>query len=275
MSNFLQKHINLLSSNFTNPELELRVLLNNNSSVNKEIILSNFNIDDINILSFNKAFKRRLNREPISKIFNNKSFWKNNFFVNENVLDPRPESETIMESALKYFPNTKENLRILDLCTGSGCLAISLGKEYCNSKIVATDISNKAIEIAKLNSKKIGCENQIKFIKCDLIKDFDTYDLVVSNPPYISNKDYKKLSKEILIYEPKIALIAKENGYNFYKKIAKILPKILSNSSKAIIEIGSLQAEKTINIFKVNNINCLKIQKDIQNLDRVLILNKS
>ena len=276
MNNFLQHHLDKLKkNNFTEPELELRILLNESSVKNKSIILSNFNIKDINLNKFNIFFYRRLKKEPISKIFNKKSFWKYDFFVNQDVLDPRPETELIIENILDFYPNKNKVLKILDMCTGSGCIAISLAKEYKKSKLVATDISLEALEVAKFNARKYSCSNQIKFLRCDLLKNIELFDIVVSNPPYLSKFEYKKTSSEILLYEPKIALEAKNNGLEFYYKISKILPKILDINSKAFIEIGCNQAKEAINIFNINNFNCLKIVKDIQNLNRLLVLNKS
>ena len=162
------EHLNQLSNHFNYPELELRVLLNRASIIDKEIFLSNFNIEQINSKIFKESFDRRLKKEPISKIFNSKEFWKYNFYVNEFVLDPRPETELIIEKVINYFPNKNKKLKILDLCTGSGCIAISLAKEYLNAKVTATDISSKALDVAKINSQKINCNN-IEFIQCDLL----------------------------------------------------------------------------------------------------------
>ena len=275
MNSFLIKHINELNFFFSNPELELRILLKKSSLNNNDIILSNFKIEDINILDFEKAFVRRMKKEPISKIFNEKSFWKYDFFVDQDVLDPRPETELIIENILELYPDKDKPLKILDMCTGSGCLAISLSKEYLNAKLTATDISSKALKIAKFNANKLNCSNQIKFIKCNLLKTIKTFDVVVSNPPYLSEKEYNETSPEIQIYEPKIALIAANDGLEFYERIANILPAILSRNSRAFLEIGSTQSQKIINIVKSHNLNCLKVAKDMQNLNRVLILNKS
>ena len=275
MNNFLKSHLNILSKKFSNPDLELRVLLNKCSINKKDIIFSNFDINNIDLKNFSVAFNRRLKREPISKIYNSKSFWKYNFYVNKNVLDPRPETELIIEKVLENFPNKKDNFKILDLCTGSGCLAISLAKEYLNSEITATDISLKALNVAKKNANMINCINQIKFVKSNLIDKIEKYDIVVSNPPYLSMQEYEKTSPEILKYEPKIALLASRGGYEFYWKISNFLKNILKDNSKAFIEIGSTQVKKVTNIFASRHINCLKVEKDIQNIDRLLILNKS
>ena len=275
MNNFLQSYIEKLSKNFTYPEIELRALLKKTSIKKKDIFLNNFRIKDIDIKLFQQAFYRRIKNEPISKIFNSKSFWKYNFFVNEDVLDPRPETELIIEEVLRYYPKKDEPISVLDLCTGSGCLAISIAKEYPNSNVLATDISNKAIEIAKYNAQKLDCIKKIEFVNCDLLDQIKKFDIIVSNPPYLSNKDYKNTSDEIKLYEPKEALVASMEGYEYYVKIGKLLPRLLKKNSRFFVEIGHLQANKAINIFKLNDINCLKVAKDLQNLDRVLILNKT
>jgi release factor glutamine methyltransferase len=275
MDNFLQVHLNLLqNNNIPFPELELRVLLNKTSVVDKEIIFSNFELSTIALKAFHQAIKRRINNEPISKIFNEKNFWKYNFFVNENVLDPRPETELVIEKVIKYFPKKDEKLKILDICTGSGCLAISLAIEYRKAQVTATDISSDALKVAQINANNLCSDNEIQFVKCDLIKNLDTYDIIVSNPPYLSELDYKKTTKEIQSFEPKIALIGGIDGLKFYRDIAYLLPDILSSTSVVFVEIGNNQAKEAIQIFKKKKIKCLEIVKDIQQLNRLLVLQK-
>ena len=275
MNSIILPYFNILKSNFTNPELELRVLLNYTTNKKKNLILSNLDIKDIDFEKFNKAFSRRLKKEPISKIFNLKNFWKYDFYVNQYVLDPRPDTELLIEKVLEFFPNTKASLKILDMCTGSGCLAISIAKEYLNAEVTATDISAEALKVARKNAINLECSDKINFIKCDLIKDLKKYDILVSNPPYLSNYDYKNISYGIKLYEPKIALLAKDDGYEFYERIGHILPKLMNINAKAFIEIGFSQANKAIKLLESNTIKCLDISKDINNLNRALILNKS
>ena len=274
MNNFLNLHLKELSNHFDYPDLELRVLLNRSSTIDKEIFFSNFNIEQIDLQIFKESFDRRLKKEPISKIFNSKEFWKYNFYVNKFVLDPRPETELIIEKVINYFPNKNKKLKILDLCTGSGCIAISLAKEYLNAKVTATDISSKALKVAKINSQNNHCNN-IKLIKCDLLNKISKYDIIVSNPPYLSKYDYANVSDEIKLFEPKVALFAKRNGYEFYNRLAGLLPDIISKKSLIFIEIGHSQAKKCIEIFKSSKLECLEIFKDYQNLDRGIILNKT
>ena len=275
MNDFVKNHLNILKKKFSNPDLELRIMLSNCSIKKKNVFLSNLNLNDINLIKFNKVFQRRLNREPISKIFNKKSFWKYDFFVNKDVLDPRPETELIIEKILDFYPDKTKSLKFLDICTGSGCIAISLAKEYVEATIDATDICSKALKVAKNNAVRLNCNNQINFIKCNLINEIRAYDIVVSNPPYLSNLEYKKTIHEIQLFEPKKALVAPKEGLYFYYKIAKILPDLLEKESMAFLEISSKQAEKVKNIFLAHNPYSLKIAKDIQNLDRLIIIKKS
>ncbi len=150
MNDFLLNYFNILSKkNFENPYIEIRALINNSRNTKNEIILSNFHESKINVDVFKESFERRLQLEPVSKIFNKKDFWDFTFFVNHNVLDPRPETELIIDTARKYLSNKNQKYKIADLGTGSGCLAISLAKEFYNSDIFATDISKKASDVAK------------------------------------------------------------------------------------------------------------------------------
>ena len=274
MNRFIEDHLDKLNKKFSNAELELKILVNKSLYKKKETILSNLNLEDIDLMKFQNFFQRRMNHEPISKIFNSKNFWKYDFYVTSDVLDPRPETELIVEQIIEHFPLKTEKLKILDICTGSGCIPICLAKEYLNSKIVATDISNKAIKIAKINAIKNNCEKQISYINCDLIKKIDQYDIVICNPPYLSELEYEVTSLGIKKFEPKIALVSKKEGYEFYYRLSKVLPYLLGKNSLGFVEIGHKQASKTINIFKSCNISLVKLVKDIQKLDRLLILNK-
>ena len=270
MSNLIKSSLDkLYFHQIPNPHLDLRILLNYSSKTNKEIFLSNFKQTDIDIKKFNKFLERRLNFEPISKILNKKNFWKYEFFVNNFVIDPRPESELIIEEAIKLF-DLKKNIRILDIGTGSGCLSVSLAKEFINSKIIANDISVKAIHVAKKNFKIHQCE-QIKTKLCSIDKIKDRFDLIVSNPPYIANNEYLKLSKDIQKFEPKIAFLAGNDGLFFYKKFAKILPNLMKSKGFLVLEIGQKQALECKKLFIKSGLKFVKKVKDLQKKDRILI----
>ncbi|MDC2992513.1 peptide chain release factor N(5)-glutamine methyltransferase [Pelagibacteraceae bacterium] len=260
--------------NFKNPYLDLKILLREASSKKNDIILSNLNIKDIDIKYFNLLIEKRLKRIPISKIIKKKNFWKSEFFVNYDVLDPRPESELIIEEVLNNIKDKNKKFKILDIGTGSGCLAISIAKELKNSKITAIDISGKAIMVAKKNIETYNLNNQIRLLNSDIDKIKDKYDFIISNPPYIKEYDYERLKLEIKKYEPKIALVGGEDGLKFYKLFAKIIGKIMKKNSFFICEIGYGQAEQCKRIFNNSNLSLIKITKDLQKIDRTLTFSK-
>ena len=262
--------IKLKKNKISNPELELRILLSHASIQNKNIILSNFNKDDINISLFKRMLFKRLKYEPISKITNRKFFWKSHFFVNQDVLDPRPETETIIEEVLKIFRDKNKKLKILDIGTGSGCLAISLAKEFRNSEIVAIDKSAKALKVAKKNVFINNCDKQIKLHLCDFQNINDKFDIIVSNPPYLKEKEYLNLQNEIIKYEPKMAFIGGEDGLKFYKIFAKKIHNLMKINSYFICEIGHKQLIDCKEIFANSNLILKKISKDLQNIERTL-----
>ena len=150
MNNFIYENLKKLKlKKFLTPELDLRILLNNSKKIKKELFLSNFDQKDINLKKLNFFIKKRLQNQPISKILKKKNFWKYEFFVNKNVLDPRPESELIIEESLSAIKDKNKKINILDIGTGSGCLSVCLANEFINSTILGIDISQKAINVAK------------------------------------------------------------------------------------------------------------------------------
>ena len=253
-----------------NPELDLRILLNHSSKIKKQIFLNNFNINDIDIDYFNSLLQKRLNYEPISKIIKKKNFWKYDFFVNSNVLDPRPETELIIEEVLSNIKDRKKQYKILDIGTGSGCLAICLAKELTNSKITAIDISKTAINVAKKNIKLKKLEHQIDLKLIDINKIKDKYDIIVSNPPYLTECEYEKAQEEIKNFEPKVALVGGADGLQIYRILSKIIDYIMANNSYFVCEIGKGQLDSIKDIFQNTNLILKKISKDLNKIDRTL-----
>ena len=264
----------LKKKNIPNAEIDLRVLLNYSKYSKNEIILSNFDLDQINIDLFNKVLNRRLSNEPISKIINKKNFWKDEFFVNHFVLDPRPETEGIVEESIKLIKNKHSSIRILDIGTGSGALAISLAREFTNANIMATDISEDAIKVANKNINNKKLNNQIQLRKITLDKINEKFDLIVSNPPYLTKKELQNTSYEIKNYEPLIALDGGEDGLNFYRDFSKKINKIMNVNSYLLLEIGEGQLKDCIDIFSLSKLNFHKKAQDLQKKDRILIYSK-
>ena len=253
-----------------NPELDLRILLNHSSKIKKQIFLNNLNINDIDIDYFNSLLQKRLNYEPISKIIKKKNFWKYDFFVNSNVLDPRPETELIIEEVLSNIKDRKKQYKILDIGTGSGCLAICLAKELTNSKITAIDISKTAINVAKKNIKLKKLEHQIDLKLIDINKIKDRYDIIVSNPPYLTECEYEKAQEEIKNFEPKVALVGGLDGLQIYRILSKKIDYIMTNNSYFVCEIGKGQLDSIKDIFQNTNLILKKISKDLNKIDRTL-----
>ena len=271
MNDFLNKSIlKLKNKNIPNPELDLKLLLQEASFSKKEIILSNLKIEDINLKYLDTLISKRLSRKPISKIIKKKYFWKSAFYVNSYVLDPRPETELIIEEVLYNIKDKNQKLKILDVGTGSGCLAISLANEFKNSKITAIDISKNAIEVAKKNVKLHNLSNQITIKRLKLADLRQKFDIIISNPPYINQKEYNKLQPEIKKFEPRVALIGGKDGLRFYRLFAKEIETKMKKKSIFICEIGHKQLSSCKKIFSNSKLILKKISKDINKIDRTL-----
>ena len=275
MNDFISVNLIKLKNNkIPNPEIDLRILLNYSRCTKNEIILSNFNKNQINIKKFNSLLKRRILNEPISKIINKKSFWKDNFYVNKFVLDPRPETEGIIEEAIKLCKNNKTHFKILDIGTGSGAIAISLAREFENAEIVAIDISEDAIKVANKNIKDRNLDKRINLKKTTFENIQGDFDLIVSNPPYLSQKEIKNLSNEIKKFEPKIALFGGKDGLDFYREFSKKIDKNLKNGAHLILEIGASQFCDCMEIFRDSGLKFIKKSQDLQKKDRIMVFSK-
>ena len=238
----------------------------------KEVVINrkiNIKINEINI--YKDLIRRRNLGEPVAYIVKNKEFWKHSFYVDKNVLIPRPDSEIIIQEALKVI-DTKNKGFILDIGTGSGCLVISLAKERPNFFYSAIDISKKAIKVAKINAKMHQLENRIKFYQSCVDNFFKgKYDLIISNPPYINKFKLKYLDKDIFGFEPLIALEGGLDGSSMMNKVIKKSFSLLKVGGKLILEIGFDQKLKTMKLLKNEGFYVNKVVKDYGNNDRCII----
>lgn len=265
----------LQNSGILTSKLDVKILLSYILNINSKELFLHFNNEISAKLysDFNKILERRLNREPIANIIENKSFWDYDFFVNQDVLTPRNDSEILIEAVLENFQNLNDNLKILDLGTGSGCLILTLLKIYKNATGLAIDISEKALNVAKINAKKLNVKN-IQFLQNnwnDNIK--EKFNIIISNPPYIPRNEIFTLEPEVKIFNPMIALDGGDDGLNCYRYLAENLSKNITKNTKIFFEIGKGQEKDIELIFANNNFKLNKIYKDLSNINRILCFN--
>jgi len=260
----------------TSSKLDSEILLSKIIKKNRKYLILNSNeeLKKENIKSFDYLVKRRKKGEPIAYLINKKEFWKQNFYINQNVLIPRPDTELLVEETLKLF-NVNSKLNMLDIGTGSGCILLSILKERRNFFGTGIDISKKAINVARFNAKMHQLSNRVKFYNSDVDKFLiGKYDLVVSNPPYIKRQDLKYLEVDVKGFEPKLAL---DGGKDGFSKITKVISKtstLLKRNGRFILEIGFGQKEKILSILKQNNFFINKVVKDYGKNDRCVISTK-
>ena len=266
----------LKSNSIENPKKEIEIFLCHLLSYSKFELYNSaeksISLTKVNLL--NKWLERRAKREPIQYIINNAWFYGREFYVNENVFIPRPESERLIEVAINHLRDF-DSPKILEIGTGSGCLSISLAIELPNSNVRSIDISEKAIDVAKVNSEKFHINN-ISFKKLDFLKSemktFRNFDLLISNPPYIPKKDMESLMPEVRNFEPYNSLTDDSDGLEFYRKFSSDLPYILNSNGIGIFEVGlSPHPKDAKRIF--NKIGrSIKLLKDYNGDDRLLIV---
>ena len=277
IENTLNQGISILkANNIRNPHLDSEILLS--VSINKDkkhIILNSKEIlNSKQLESFNSFIERRKKGEPIAYLINKKEFWKDEFYVNKDVLIPRPDTELIIEQVLKIY-SKQSQLQVLDIGTGSGCILLSILMERSNFYGTGIDISKKSIKVSKFNAKQLNLTNRVKFFHSS-VDNFNNgkYDDIVSNPPYIEQLSLKYLEKDVVNFEPKLAL---SGGFDGFSKIRKVINKasiLIKKNGKFILEIGFNQKNKVIKILKEEGFYVNKAIKDYGNNDRCIISTK-
>ncbi|MDB4084048.1 peptide chain release factor N(5)-glutamine methyltransferase [Candidatus Pelagibacter sp.] len=277
IANILNEGINILQKHkIANPQLDSEILLSNSIKRDKKHIILNpkeiLNLEQLG--KFKSLIERRKKGEPIAYLINKKEFWKNEFFVNKDVLIPRPDTELIIEQVLKIYSKDVQ-LQVLDIGTGSGCILLSILKERSNFYGTGIDISKKSINVSKFNAKQLNLTNRVKFFHSS-VDNFNNgkYDIIVSNPPYIEQLSLKYLEKDVVNFEPKLAL---GGGFDGFSKIRKVINKasiLIKKNGKFILEIGFNQKNKVIKILKKEGFYVNKAIKDYGNNDRCIISTK-
>ena len=256
--------------------LDSELLLSKVIKKDREFILLNLEkeLDQSDHESFKDLIIERSKGKPLAYLTGIKSFWNYEFKVNEKVLIPRPDSETIIEQVLDIYKN-KSNLNFLEIGIGSGCIALSILKEKKSFLATGIDLSRDCIEICGYNANNLGVGNRIKLLKTNVDNlIFRKYDLIISNPPYVKKFDLKYLSKEVKNYEPRLALDGGLEGLSVIRKVIKKSSELLKTRGKLILEIGYDQKKPVKKMLNENNFYINKIVEDLAKNDRCIISTK-
>ena len=277
IENILNEGINILQKNkISNPQLDSELLLSSLIKRDKKYIILNPKelLNSAQLGKFKSLIERRRKGEPIAYLINKKEFWKNEFFVNKDVLIPRPDTELMIEQVLRIY-SKKVQLQVLDIGTGSGCILLSILKERPNFYGTGIDISKKSINISKFNTKLLNLTNRVKFFHSSVDNfSIGKYDLIVSNPPYIELLNLKYLEKDIVNFEPKLALSGGLDGYSKIKKVINKARTLIKKNGKFILEIGFNQKNKVNRILKEEGFYVNRTIKDYGKNDRCIISTK-
>jgi release factor glutamine methyltransferase len=263
----------LKKKNIKTPILDSQILMSEALKKEKEFIIFNFDkeISNKSFEYFNRLIHQRARGEPIAYLIKKKYFWKYQFSVNRDVLIPRPDTEVLIEEVLKLTKN-KDNLNLLDVGVGSGCILISILKDKKNFYGTGIDISKKSLDTCKINGKNLGVINRLKLYKSDIDNfHFRKYDLIISNPPYIKKSKLKYLEKDVIGFEPKQALDGGIDGLSEISKVINRSSELIKKNGFLILEIGFDQKWKVKKILENKGFYIKKIIKDLSNNDRCIV----
>ena len=267
----------ILRSNFIpNSQLDAEILMAETIKKDRNFILLNsnkkLNRNDFN--NFSNLVRMRAEGNPVAYITKRKFFWNSNFYVTNDTLIPRPDTELIVESAIK-LTKQKNKMHILDIGIGSGCILLSILREKENFYGTGIDISEKCLNISKINAINLNVSSRLKLYKSDVDKfNLCKYDLIVSNPPYIKRNKIKYLDRDVAKFEPRNALDGGLDGLSEIRKVVKKASELIKKSGKFILEIGFDQKNKVINILNKEGFYINSTQKDLAKNDRCIISTK-
>jgi release factor glutamine methyltransferase len=218
---------------------------------------------------------RRVAREPVSLITGGREFWGLHFDTTPGVLIPRPETELIVEEALEILRG-KDGPLIADVGTGSGCLAVALARELPAARLVATDLSPIAIEVARRNAAKHRVSDRVRFLLTDVLDTVtDTFDVIVSNPPYVPSGDAPGLSPEVRDHEPALALFGGADGFDTIRALLARTPARLAHDGRLIMEFGYGQEDRVCDLARAAGFGVLRVRGDLQGIPRVAVLSRA
>ena len=260
----------------TNSELDTEILMAKTINKDRKYILLNPDklINQNNLNYFFNLIKQRSRGNPIAYLTNKKFFWNSEFYITNDTLIPRPDTELIVENILN-LTKQKNKINILDIGIGSGCILLSILKERKNFYGTGIDISKKCLNISKINSINLNVRSRLKLFKSNVDKfNLGKYDLIVSNPPYIKTCKLKYLERDVAEFEPRKALDGGLDGLSEIRKVVKKSSELIKRNGKFILEIGFDQKNKVINLLKKEGFYINSTQKDLANNDRCIVSTK-
>lgn len=263
----------LAKNPYSSPHLEARIILAFilKCQINDLFLKPRIALNLIQKAKLRHLLNQRVKGVPLAYLIKKREFFNESFYINKNVLDPRADSESLVELVVANEDNNSIK-KVLEIGVGSGCLIISILKRKSNWLGVGVDICSKALKVAKINRKIFGLNSKLKLLKSNLFNKIPAqhFDIIISNPPYIPTKNIAKLQNEVAIFEPKKALDGGEDGMDFYRSIAKNCTMFLKKTGSIYLEIGENQSVKVIEIFEKENFVLTSKKKDLAGIIRVL-----
>ena len=260
----------------SNSQLDAEILMAKTINKNRKYILLNYNnpLNKNQLKNFYELIEQRSLGNPVAYLVNKKYFWNSEFFVSGDTLIPRPDTELVVENALK-LTKQRNKLDILDIGIGSGCILLSILKERKKFFGTGIDISKKCLNISKKNANNLKVSSRLKLYKSDVDKfNLGKYDLIVSNPPYIKTCKLKYLERDVVDFEPRMALDGGLDGLSEIRKVIKKSSELIKKNGKFILEIGFDQKNKVINLLKSEGFYINNTQKDLAYNDRCIVSTK-
>ena len=269
-------YLNLKKNKIKSANLDCEILMSDVIKKDRSYIIINQKktLSKKDLDNFNQLIEKRKKGEPIAYLTGKKDFWKHEFKVSKDILIPRPDSELIVEHILEFTKN-RSKLNVLDIGVGSGCLLLSVLKERPNFYGVGIDINQKCINICKKNTLNLNIFNKIKFFKTDVDNfNFGKYDLIISNPPYINKIGLQYLEKDVIDFEPKIALNGGLDGTSVIRKVINKSSELIKKNGKFFLEIAFDQKHKVARLLEYKGFYINKILKDYSKNDRCIVCTK-
>ena len=263
----------LITKGIISSRLDCEILMSKVTQTSRGDVLLNLNkeLTIKELKQYKNLIEQRSKKKPIAYIIEKKEFWKDDFYVTKDVLIPRPDTELIVQNVLE-ITKKRLSLNILDIGVGSGCIILSILKERTTFKGTGIDISKKSLNICRINSDNLRIFNRLKLFKSDIDNfNYGKYDLIISNPPYIKKFDLKYLDKDVVGFEPKLALDGGLDGLSGIRKVINNSTRLIKRKGTLVLEIGFDQADKVKEILKKNGFYLKNVLKDLANKNRCMI----